>query len=155
MILTYDQCLNQCMVQIKLYHTARRSNKWSYWTFQNIRDELAEILVSFAPHAAELRMKSEEAEYQRKVYYEKQKKHYLDNPPNGGKISISSAENLAMIDLKNHYMRETAARYEWQKARTLMERVDQVINGIATRLKPLDKYDSNSNPLPENTHANV
>lgn len=138
---SYEDCLSECLSQVKKYHTARRSKQWDYWEFQEIRDDLSESLVYFGPVYADLRANAELAEVQRKQRFEERKLHHRSEAK-GKKITASEIESLATTDIKTDMEKEVEAKREYYKARHLVERIDQVLNGIASRLKPLDKYDS-------------
>lgn len=139
--MTYEQCLHHALKWIKIYTSARKSNMWDYMIFQEIRDELSETLVSFGPVYAELRADAELAEDQRKVHYAKRIKFHKEDFGAMKRGSASYAETEALIDCESYYQRENDTKRQYYLARTLIERIDQVLNGIASRLKPLDKYD--------------
>jgi hypothetical protein len=140
---TYDDCLAQCLKHVKSYHTARKSNQWDYWEFQDIRDELGEALVYFNPLFAELRAAAEQAEIDRKHYFAERRKYWRDEAKKN-KEPLGAADDNATIDAKPFFDKEVLANKEYYRARGLYERIDQVLNGISSRLKPLDKYDSHN-----------
>lgn len=138
---TYEECLEKTLTHIKRYNTARNNqNEWDKWEFQEIRDDLSESLVFFGPFYSDLRADAEQAEINRKMFYEERKKYWRDKL-GGSRGSASLAESNAMIDCKEIYELEIKANREYYKARSLVERIDQVLNSIASRLKILEKHD--------------
>lgn len=138
---TYQECLDLCLKLVLRYGDARRNSQWDYWEFQDIRDDLAEALVYFDPIIAELRADAEQAEVDRKDEFAKRRLHWR-REFEGKRGTASDAGDLANIDIKPFLDAEIEANKRYQKARGLKERIDQVLNGISSRLKPLDKYDS-------------
>jgi hypothetical protein len=137
---TYEDCLAQTLSQIKRYSTARRNrSEWDKWEFQDIRDELAEALVFFGPHYADLRAESEQREVDRKLKFEK-RRLYWRSYYKGERGTASLAESKALEDCEDELNNEVEANRLYYQARELISRLDQVLNSIASRLK-LDKHD--------------
>ena len=142
--MTYQECMETCLVEIKKYHTARRNevDKFDPWIFQDIRDELSEALVHFGPLYADLRADAEQAENDRKIHYETRKEFWKDHFE-GKRGTASLAESKALQDCEDIMKSETEANRKYYQARTLVERIDQVLNGTASRLKLLEKHGKN------------
>lgn len=137
---TYEDCLTDCLAHVKQYNTARKNKQWDYWEFQEIRDNLAESLVFFGPLFADLRADAELAEVKRKQLFEERKLFHREESK-GQRITAAEVESKATRDIEAAYKEEIEAKRKYYQARNLVERIDQVLNGIASRLKPLDKYD--------------
>lgn len=138
---TYEDCLEQTLKYIKEYNTMRNNrDEWDKWRFQDIRDELGEALVFFGPFLADIRTAAETAELERKeieaISRGKWTRHYKSAR---GTAALVAEE--VMKECKNASLAEIKANNAYYKARELRERVDQVLNGIASRLKILEKYD--------------
>lgn len=115
-------------------------DEWDKWRFQDIRDELGEALVFFGPFLADIRTVAETAELERKkLEAESRAKWTLHYKSARGTAALVAGE--VMKDCEEVYRAEIRANNAYYKARELRERVDQVLNGIASRLKILEKYD--------------
>jgi hypothetical protein len=131
------------LTQVKRYRTAiKNESEWDYWEFQNIRDELAEALLYFGPHYAKTRQDSELAEVERKALFAERRIHWKEHYKSV-RGTASLAEDKATLDCKDIMAAEAKANHLYYQARSIVERVDQVLNGIASRLKPIEKYDKN------------
>lgn len=136
---TYEQCLAETMTAIKEYQRLRKDkNEWDYWRFQEIRDVLSEAMLNFIPYYADIRAAAEQAEIDRKIYYE-ERKEYWKEEYKGQRGYASLIESKALQDCKEIYAAEVKANREHYKARYLYERVDQMLNSIAGRCKGLLK----------------
>jgi hypothetical protein len=125
------------MTAIKRYNTARLNRDyWDYWLFQEIRDQLDESMIYFSPIYAEIRANAEQAEIDRKMYYEERSLYWRDNL-GGERGSAGKAESKAFVDCKDLYLKESQAKKEYYKARALVEQVNQLSNSISGRTKGL------------------
>lgn len=138
---TYEECMSHTLVWVKKYATARKEgDEYDKWFFQDVRDELSEALVFFGPHYADLRANAEQAEVDRKNKIEERKEYWRDHYKRQ-RGTASMVESKAIQDCKVKFDHEVEAKREYYRARIMIERVDQVLNSIASRLKLLEKYD--------------
>lgn len=139
--MTYEECLTTCEEAVRRYSEMRDSDEeWASLDIQDIRDELGEALVFFGPTLALLRNEMDQAEADRKVYYEKRKLHWKEHFK-GERGTASLVESNALIDSKEVIDREIICKDHYHKARILVDRIDQFLNGVASRIKLNEKYD--------------
>lgn len=139
---TYEDCLLDIMTQVKRYVTYRQRKLDDFWELQSIRDNMSEALLFFGPFYADIRANAEQAEMDRKMAYNERKMHWKEQYKVDGKIPRGSADPIethVLEDIKEHYQREVDRNREYYKARVLMERADQELNSISSRLKALMK----------------
>jgi hypothetical protein len=145
---TYDECLREIMTQVKRYVTYRQQKLDDFWELQSIRDIMSESLLFFGPFYADLRANAEQAEMERKLAYNDRKTYWKEQFKVDGKIPRGSAdaiESNVMDDIKDYYQKEVDTNREYYKARVLMERADQELNSISSRLKALMKNNEQKN----------
>ncbi len=137
----YEDCLAQTLHQVKHYNTLRNNKDlWDKWEFQDIRDELSEALVYFGPFYADLRADAEQRDIDYKIYLEERKNHWR-GVYGGVRGTASQVDSNALIDCKQHLKDKTEANRAYYQARALQDRIDQVLNSLASRLKILEKHD--------------
>jgi cell division FtsZ-interacting protein ZapD len=143
MIKTYDQCLKEIDIQVKRYKTFRRNNNEDKKELQDLRDNIAEALLDFGPYYAQIRSNAEACEVDRKLAYG-ELKQYAKKKHTGedGKVIRGTADEIeadTLTSLRPYYDKELEANKLYYKCRVLMERVDQELNSISSRLKLLQK----------------
>lgn len=127
---------------IKKYATLRRKERGGEHVdlsqYQEIREQLGEALFHFGPTVAELKS---EVLRTKSDYDLCLAKSFVRLKESSGKESMEVLRNKAKIECEKE-MRDYVEAYELSsKARQVEERVDQVLNGIASRFRVHSKYD--------------
>lgn len=137
MTYTYERCLEEIHAQIKRYKTARRMMSEDINEYQDIRDMLTEALFFFGITYADIRYNAEAAEMKRKLFYIERKVYWKEQHPERGLADLIESKTLA--DSKTVEEEELQAKKQYYKARILMERADQELNSISSKIKILLK----------------
>lgn len=132
----YEQCLKEIQIQVKRYQTFRRQQSENRSELQDIRDHMSESLLLFGPYYAEIRSNAEASEVDRKLAYE-EKKSFYRNKYERKRGTADDVESDTMRDMREYYDNELAANKLYYKCRILVERADQELNSISSRLKLL------------------
>lgn len=139
--MTYEECKRICYRYIKQYSKLR--DEYEHLDpekVQDIRDNLSEALIYFGEEAARLRAEAEDAELEKKRYLAERKEYWREQF-DGKRGTASLAESNALQDAMDVSKAEIQANKEYYEAKHLIERVDQLINSIASRMKIISKHD--------------
>jgi len=107
---------------------------------QELRDRLSEELFHFGEEFAQIRANAEKAESDYKMCIEKGMKKWRDEFA-GTKVTAATIENHAKIDCETLLDELNERRKEYYLAKELIERTDQVLNSLSSRLKLILKND--------------
>lgn len=107
---------------------------------QQLRDLLSINLYKLSSLEADYRMGADSAENTRKLCVTQAEEKYREEYKNK-RGSASLAERKALIECQDSYRDEEAAKGQYYTIKNLVERVDQVINSISSRIKQAIKHD--------------
>ena len=131
--------MKEILTQVQRYKTARRKNEWDKVEFVNIRANISEALLDFAPTYSSLRSKAEQAHLNLKLFEIERKKHWKEQITGRGSVGI--IEDHIAEESAELMQAEVDANALWYKAKAFMERADQELNAISSHIKLLNKND--------------
>ena len=132
----YKQALKEITRLVKSYKALRQDG--STEDIQELRDEISEQLFFFGPEYAEIRSRAEKAESDYKSCLETQKKYWKEKfGEKRGAVGL--AENEAAISCNDAMDELNARNRDFYLAKSLMERSDQILNSLSSRLKIINK----------------
>lgn len=107
---------------------------------QELRDSLSEALFYFGPVQAQLRANAERAEAEYKSCL-KEKTLYWKEKFSSKRGTADMVEAKAVIECKELQDELIAANEDYYLSRSLVDRVDQLLNSISSRIKLVTKHD--------------
>lgn len=134
--MTRDEAHNEIIFLLKKYRTARKND--DLYQIQDVRDGLSEALLYFGMFVSQLKDKYEVVKIKKSHLIDEFVDEYVkDKSYKRG--SKSDAEREARIKYKEMDFKEQDAYSEYYEAKTIIDRADQILNGISSRLKVLLK----------------
>lgn len=135
---TYKETLETLSVLVRKYPEVRRTGSPS--DIQSLRDEISEELFWFGPCYAETRAAAERAEADYKACIEEKRKYWRNKfAKERGTAAMVDAE--AFLDCRDLQAILINKNEDFYLAKSLIERVDQVLNSISSRLKLVIKHE--------------
>lgn len=128
--------LQELRLLLKKAKVARKKDDIN--AIQDVRDELSEALLYFGMTVVDNRMAAEKAKHN-KEYCILEKEDEIINSLDGARGAVSKASREAQIHCKELAEKEIAAYSEYHKAKMILDRSDQILNSISSRLKVLLK----------------
>lgn len=147
----YNNAVADIYEQLEIYRNLRENDEWNLLLFQDVRDELSEALLYYGPLFAEIRAEAEMAENNRRLCLEENKLFWREKLSEE-RGSVSLAESKALLDCEDSMIEENKKKELYYKAKELMERTDQVLNAISSRIKYLLKYEQEEDVYDKQTH---
>lgn len=134
----YKETLKELTELVSSYRTIRTGG--SPEQIQELRDRLSEELFHFGPTYAEIRAASEKAESDYKSCLDEKNKHWKQKF--GNKHGTAGlAENEARIECQSLQEALDAKNRDKYLASSLIDRTDQVLHSLSSRIKILSKHE--------------
>lgn len=109
---------------------------------QEIRDDLSTALAFFIHTYADLKHESDRLQSKLKIHFAERYTYWIDHyKETGVKKTAEYVKQKAQLDCKELMEQSDAAYAMATKAKGILDRTDQIINGIASRLKFHIKHD--------------
>lgn len=134
----YNETLVNITNLVKSYKDIRENGTIN--DVQTLRDELSEQLFFFGAPFAEIRSAAERADSSYKTCLEESRRKWK-NKFGQARGSVGLAENEAFIECEDLLEEVNNKNRDFYLAKSLLDRCDQVLNSISSRLKIIGKYE--------------